>query len=214
MGLQGFASFFVAFDLRIMVINERICRYGDREKSVLSSMIMNEALPMAQQYRDKLLEINEVASPSDKAKYKTMFQSALDIVVKWEEIAIKLNPDMYDYYIGDVFNHRGYFYGIKGSNVVYLGDRAWNHTPSGTRRLGIDFNGNGFWFCVKDNLSDKKYYIHDVRDNRAYTYIVQKGMPGDRAAYICDGVYSWNKGPGKLIATLFASRGFWIEEVI
>ena len=82
---------------------------------------------------------------------------------------------------------------------------GWHQCPEGTTEVGNDFQSNGFWFCARNDLASKKFYVGNVVGDAGTLYEVASG------ATTSLGPAGWDTCPaGTLLGHRFASDGFWV----
>ena len=75
----------------------------------------------------------------------------------------------------------------------------------GTTRVGTYFQSNGFWLCVRDDLTNRVFHVGNVVADSAMLVRVQNGSVSEV------GGAGWDSCPsGVLVGHGFHSNGFWL----
>lgn len=109
--------------------------------------------------------------------------------------------------VGDVIGNNGYVYTV-GTGGVLEGPvgQNWNWCPTGFTYLNRYFDGNGWWLCVRNDLTSRTFYVGDVEADYGAVYRVTKSEVGAAVGE------NWNKCPdgSTLIGTWSNTNGFWV----
>ncbi|WP_141732405.1 hypothetical protein [Oligoflexus tunisiensis] len=107
--------------------------------------------------------------------------------------------------IGDVRNNIGYRYVVSGSKGLLLDTSSWNSCPSGYSYIGNSMSVDGFWLCVRNDLSNRRFIVGDVVNNTGFAFQLYNGSATGM------GSLGWNSCPtGALVGNDYHSNGFWI----
>lgn len=108
--------------------------------------------------------------------------------------------------VGTVRQNAGTLYQLDSHfGSVRLRTAAWNECPAGYAFAGRDLQSDGFWLCVRSDLTSRTFLVGNVVSNAGRLYAVQNGSITDL------GPASWNACNG---ATDLGGRldpnGFWV----
>ncbi len=82
---------------------------------------------------------------------------------------------------------------------------GWDECPTGYTLGGHDFQSNGFWICVRDDLSSHTFYVGNVVSDSGTIFAIQNGVATS------NGNAGWDTCPaGNEIGKRFESNGFWV----
>ena len=82
---------------------------------------------------------------------------------------------------------------------------GWDDCPAGTQNLGKQFESNGFWLCVRDDLATRAFHLGNVVADTGHLYRFAAGTITDA------GLAGWDTCPtGALVGKVFTSDGFWL----
>ncbi len=110
-------------------------------------------------------------------------------------------------FIGTVRADQGLFDVVDSSfGALTIATRGWSDPcPTGYASGGRDFESNGFFLCVREDLLAHTFYIGNVVDNGGYFYTSTNGTVTSA------GTAGWDTCPaGKEIGRRFEPNGFWM----
>lgn len=86
-----------------------------------------------------------------------------------------------------------------------IGLEGWGFCPQGYVELGRDFDSNGFWLCVRGDLTNRVFYFGNTVSDEGHIFKVTT------AGAVAAGDAGWNQCPqGTLLGTWFNSNGCWV----
>jgi hypothetical protein len=87
-----------------------------------------------------------------------------------------------------------------------LRDAGWDECPRGYGLLGHSFESNGFWLCVRNDLSARTFDVGNVVGGQGTLYRVKAG------AVTAVGPAGWDTCPSgsKLLGRRFDNNGYWV----
>jgi hypothetical protein len=115
---------------------------------------------------------------------------------------------------GRVRSNAGQWYLVDSGGVTYrLRGAKWSKCPSGFKSVGRNFQPNGFWLCVRNDLAGHRFYVGNVvgdvgshlRRHRHY-FRVERGTTTKM------GTRPWSRctGTSRLVGKFYDPNGFWI----
>eukprot|EP01105_Mastigella_eilhardi_P002708 TRINITY_DN1348_c0_g2_i1.p1 TRINITY_DN1348_c0_g2~~TRINITY_DN1348_c0_g2_i1.p1 ORF type:complete len:543 (-),score=160.39 TRINITY_DN1348_c0_g2_i1:36-1664(-) len=88
-----------------------------------------------------------------------------------------------------------------------LRSAGWKECPQGYTLDGLDFESDGFWLCVRDDLYDKRvFYFGNVVQDKGFFYQVTSGTT------LYEGMAGWATCPegSVLLGERVESNGYWV----
>lgn len=109
--------------------------------------------------------------------------------------------------VGDVIQNNGFLVTVGlGNKVGAPVGENWGTCPAGMTELNRVFDVNGFWLCVRNDLTNRTFYVGDVEADYGNLFRVTKGGVGTPVGE------NWNKcaDGSTLLGTWPNANGFWV----